>query len=130
MELCKCSPAPRKKCCFQNCVWKDWGFLEPPEAVRDEQVTRNKGYGHPEGLRKVFLHTALRFASISYFPYKEPGFFCALNFFFPPSIDRIKMHCHVLGSAVSGGSSLIQCCDPCPVLHSHGIWSFPSWPAR
>lgn len=28
-------------------------FLEPLEAVRHGQV--NKGYGHPEGLRKVFL---------------------------------------------------------------------------
>lgn len=75
MELCKCSPAPWKKCCFQNCVWKDGGFLEPLEAVRDESVTRNRDYGHPEGLRKVFLGTALGFASIPYFPYKELGFF-------------------------------------------------------
>lgn len=59
------------------------GFLEPLEAVRDGQVTRNKGHGHPEGLRKVFLHTALRFASISYFTYKEPGFFFVDKTFFP-----------------------------------------------
>lgn len=48
-----------------------WGFLEPLEAVRDGQVTRNKGYGHPEGLTKIFLGTALGFASISYFLNKK-----------------------------------------------------------